>query len=358
MNILITLGRAPGSLELSRWLGRYNHNVYVVDCVFAQLTRFSNTVKNNYLVNSPTTNTKEYIDKINSIIELNDIDFLIPCYEETFYISMYKESIKCNVFCSDIGKLKKLHSKYEFVEYLKVLNIESPQTVVVRSYDDFKLLKLATSVILKPEYSRYGEFIKTADTIKESDFDGRNWIVQEKIEGIEFCTYSICVDGKIIANSVYKKDASYSNVSVRFDEVKDDDIDKWLENIVNKTNFTGQVGFDLFKTIDGKILPCECNPRMTSGIHLVPKNKDLIELINKKEKVTSTDKNNRWLFFMNILSMGDYKRYSDVLYSKYDSKPFFIGAVICFFAGLVSSIIKGISISEATVIDIEWNGEE
>jgi hypothetical protein len=58
-------------------------------------------------------------------------------------------------------------------------------------------------------------------------------------------------------------------VAVHFRSIEHGPALEWTRAFVERERFTGQIAFDLIETAQGDVVPIECNPRTTSGIHLL-----------------------------------------------------------------------------------------
>ena len=94
-------------------------------------------------------------------------------------------------------------------------------------------------------------------------------MAQERIEGDEFCTFSIVRDRRLIACAVYrpvlrhKRSACYA-----FEAVDRPDVTAMAAQIASTIEGCGQLSFDVIITAEGRVAPLECNPRAVSGLHL------------------------------------------------------------------------------------------
>jgi len=371
MRILVTAGRSPGALDLIRRLAKFHHKVFVVDSALINLAQFSQYIEKNYRVSPPRQQLDLYLLELNKIIEQEKIELIIPTYEEAYFISKIKDQLDAPVYISEIGLLKTLHNKYEFVQLQKSLGVKVPLSNLVTKPDEVLnvLNQHEQDFVLKPIFSRYGEQVLVGrEKIKQQIHKIKlskeeQWVLQEKIKGVEYCTYSLCFDGKVTSTVIYPKDINDWNVSICFNRVQNLQIEKWIEYVIAKTNYHGQIGFDLFLTEQNEILACECNPRMTSGIHLVNPKYDIVSLIQGRELEQYCDQN-RWLGAIGVVEalkkgslLTDLCKYQDVLFDSRDMAPYLLGQHISFFYQILLSKKLNKSITQATTHDIEWNGE-
>jgi predicted ATP-grasp superfamily ATP-dependent carboligase len=104
-------------------------------------------------------------------------------------------------------------------------------------------------------------------------------VLQEYIDGDHYCTYGLVRNGELLAHSAYKPQQRWGmGSSTVFENFEDKEIEIWVRNFVAGINFTGQIAFDFIRSKEGILYPIECNPRVTSGVHLFKDSKELVEL--------------------------------------------------------------------------------
>lgn len=374
-NILITGSRAPVALDLGKKFKKQGNKVFFADSMKPNLSNFSNVHSRFFLVSKPKFNLKGYEEDLIKIIKKYDIDILIPTCEEIFYVAQIKDSLEkyTNVFCEDIDKLNVLHNKLDFIQLTKKFKLNAPKTEILDSKDK---LRNSKKFILKRMYSRFASNIIKFDEKNKLKrvklYKNNPWLKQEFIQGKQFCTYSIAINGKLLAHSCYPCDFLIDDgACLNFKNIKNEKILDWVIFFVNKFNFTGQISFDFILDKNGNLFCIECNPRATSGVHLF-NDKDRLDLIflGKKNKLTLASGKNQMislamLFFAfpNIFNFSRIKEwfkvmfsYKDPIFSIKDIKPFFFQIYISVLY-MFRSIKKGTSITEETTFDIEWDGK-
>jgi len=378
-NILITSGRAPGSLELARIFFHRGHKVFTADSMKHHLCSMSRAVEKNFRVPKPRQETLKYIESLIKIIKEYKIEILIPTCEETFYISKYRQKLVkyCEVFVDDFSKLSLYHNKYTFIQFAKTLGLSVPRTQQITNRESAnKIIEDSQKIVLKPTYSRYGEDILIAPQ-SINEFTGKiisasyPWVAQEYIKGLQYCSYSIARDGVVLASSVYPSEIKSNQVSLNFSSRQHPAIDAWIARFVQKTQFTGQISFD-FIVRDNRVYAIECNPRMTSGIHLFAERKDVAEAITNNGFITANtlrpQKGISRMMALLVIIYG-FKNFSeipkhiliffsakDIIFNIRDPLPA-LSQFLAFISLILKSLKNNISLSKVTTHDIEWNGE-
>ncbi len=237
----------------------------------------------SFITARPETHENEYIRSIIECVQRKELNIalVIPVAEETFYVAKYLSSFptSCHVLCSDLDTLEQLHDKWTFSQsvqsYKEVLPI--PTLKVTSQKAALGFLKNPSNVenkfIMKPVHSRGGTQLVMCDDVLEKGFpsdcnpgDTNPWVIQEYIEGWALSSFSVVHKGKVLAHVAYECPYSISGFSVVRRVVRNRSVLRWVEKLVSKISFTGQIGFDFLVNKAGNIFPLECNPRATNGV--------------------------------------------------------------------------------------------
>ncbi len=375
-NILITGSRAPAALFLIRKLSKEGYNIFTAESCDYFLGKYSICVKRNYKITAPNANFEQFIKDIIEIIQKEKIDLIIPTCEEIFHISKEKKTLEkyCQVFCDNLENLLELHNKWSFYNKIKNSNydIKLPQSWYIETLNDVKnIIKDNQKYILKPVYSRFAAKTKIIDKIPKK-LEYNQYILQEFIEGEQFCSYSIIKNRKLNLYSDYKTIYSANGgATIAFKYAQNEKIKEFVENFSKNENFEGQIAFDFIQNDNGLYL-IECNPRLTSGIQLF--NEDISEafLSDKQIKTYYPKKETKSVLFLamliyslsNIHSFKDVISWfettflsKDVIFDKYDIKPFLMQGFIMIMM-IISGLKQNINLKEISTYDIEWNGND
>lgn len=392
MNILLTGGRAPVTLDLARAFHRAGHTVFMAESLRGHLSQPSNAIKANFVVPAPRQEGEAFLAALKKIIEENQVELLIPTCEEVFHIAKGLDKLPCRVFTEPLGKLDGYHNKWKFVVKAGDCDLRVPESMLITRQDDL-LYAYAhwRGVVLKPVYSRFASRTLILMPLKEAlstlTFDRQQpWIAQEYIEGQQFCSYSVCQNGRITAHAVYPSIfTAGQGATISFQPVEHAAIYEWVWRFVERYNVTGQMAFDFVQTADGHVAALECNPRATSGVHLLTDNPQFVESFfdvsttlrqaqdgssAQMDCVTPYAHTSRMLGTAMLVygmpaairngSFGAWLKTflhsDDVLLDFHDPLPFLFQ-----FRSLFNYMSLGrrqkISALEASTFDIEWNGE-
>lgn len=377
--VLLTGARAPISLHLCRALAEGGIEVYTADSIFHALAKSSKCSKEFFLYPSPKFEPQQFIECLIQIINKREIDLLIPTCEEIFYISMFRKqlSLYCEIFVDDFEKLKLLHHKVNFIHFVDKLGFSTPKTYLLSpQINDLSIKKeFPSEFVLKKAYTRFSEsvsFYKSGDKLPKNVFTDSNWLIQEKINGTQYCSYGIARNGKLLAHSVYKSEITAGiGATLTFEYIDKPDIEQFVQTVVEKISFTGQISFDFIENQKGVALPIECNPRATSGLHLF--GKEIVQAILKDiDKTLYPSKDTKEAIKLGVFLYGlkNLKRlnslrqlfqvfftFKDTIYRKNDKTPFFY-QFISMYNLWIASKKNHVNILEQSTYDMRWDGDD
>jgi len=377
MNILFTGGRAPVTLDLARAFQRAGHTVFMAESLRGHISQPSAAVQANFVVPAPRLEPEAFLAALRAIIERNQIDLLIPTCEEVFHIAKGLGQLPCRVFCEPLPKLNIFHNKWAFAENAAGLGLRVPGTMWVTSRDDLlQAFARWRELVLKPVYSRFAARTLIRPSLQEAlstlPLDSA-WVAQEFVSGRQLCSYSVCQNGRITAHAVYPTIfTAGQGATIAFQPVEHAGIYEWVRTFVGHHRVTGQMAFDFIETPEGGVTALECNPRATSGAHLLTPNPRFVEsfLEGAAECVTPFENTSRMLGTAMLvyglpaaLMNGNFSAWlrtflhsDDVLLDFHDPLPFLLqGRSLLAYVALARRL--GISPLEASTFDIEWNGE-
>lgn len=394
--ILFTGGRSPATLALIRRFAEAGHRCDVAESLQPNLAGASRACAKNFTVPAPRQHTAAYIRALQEIIVDREIDLLIPTCEETFYIAQHRETLEgtgkgCEVFTADMACLHELHSKYRFNQLLQRLKLPAPATERIGNRDQLKTrLQEWGQYVLKAEFSRFASAVyinapmhKVYQNIQPTPQSP--WVLQEYLDGPQFCSYSVARNGELTAHSVYPTVYTAGpGATIYFESVDIPEIEHIVRAIVHYFGYTGQISFD-FILYKGLYYAIECNPRTTTGTFLFEKEDELPRAFlpqtaaasdsSSGSSLTTASRTVRPLarqpVALSIAMIGyaipqdllhtprilkDLWRARDPLMKWQDPGPFWqqFGML---FRTLQRAKKAGTDLLSASTLDIEWNGE-
>jgi predicted ATP-grasp superfamily ATP-dependent carboligase len=381
INLLLTGGRAPFTLELARIFHRAGHTVFLAESLPGNLASTSRALAAGFIVPPPRQQPERYVHALQDIIRQCRIDLLIPTCEEAFYIARRKAelSANCIVFVESIEQLRPLHNKWMFVQLAAELGLSVPETILVETVDDLSAAFFRwPKLVLKPVYSRFAAhtlLLPSAQQAEAAFHAGRGiaWVAQEYLSGRQICTYSVVHQGNLTAHCAYTSDFTAGLGSmILFEAVNHPSVLAWVKKFVANRRFTGHIAFDFIENSSGEVFALECNPRATSGIHLFAETPDFTTaFLNPGQPCLFPFQSQPSMLLMAMLIYGlpqafmrrklktwltAFTSSRDVIFSLRDPAPAFFQLRNLLHLTRLGWRYK-ISPIEASTYDIEWNGE-
>lgn len=346
MNILLTGTRAPATLDLARRLWREGVRVIGADSMRYPLGRFSKAFAAHYRVPSPRFHRREYGDALLRIVEAEKIDLLWPTCEEIFHVATLHEELSSRVrlFCDPITVLEPLHHKLKFAlfagenapDYWAPADAPSGQKLV-----------------WKPCYSRFA-----VRTRLDRPPSTAGWMAQEFVAGEEFSSWALCIEGEVRALTFYDCPARAGRgAGCAFDPLWDEKAAAFVGEIARSLHFTGSLAFDFIRSNTGHFRVIECNPRLTSGLHVLDASVRLTDLLERPVEMPPP-MNPAQLLLPTLLSTPLVAWSSpDVISAPDDRSPSRMQVLgIAELAGIALRHL--ISLPAASTRDIEYNGQD
>ena len=357
-NILISGARSPIALEMARSFKKLGCKVIMMDSAHLTIARWSNQVDQYYIVPSPRFFRQAFIKEVRDIIQAEAITHFIPTCEEAIFVSQNMEHFKCKVWTSSLTLTLKLHNKYSFTKFQSA-NFPIPQTTLLTEFTDWDK---SDTYVFKPIYSRFATSViinKKLNSIDIPDSEKPNWIAQKKVDGKEICVYSIWDNGKLKAYACYHPlYRAGKGAGVFFEPVFNEKVLEYVKGFGEEINYTGQLSFDVIVDVNQTPYFIECNPRGTSGAHLLHEN--LAKAFLNDETIIHQDKTEYCIkYAMFIIHLPSYfksrtLKAKDVIFKWYDIKPFIMQALSLLEISYLK-FSKNITWLEASTSDIEWN---
>lgn len=376
-NILLTGGRSPAALELARAFHRAGHVVCMAESLRGHLSAPSRCIAHNFLVPPPRQQTAAFLDALSESVNRQHIDMVIPVNEEIFYVAMGRDRLPA--FVESLQNLRTLHNKWSFAFYAASLGLSIPETLLVSNQDDlFSAYANWRELVLKPAFSRFASQTLIRPSIHQAlvtlTFDPASpWVAQEFVHGTQVCTYSIVHRGHITAHTAYRSEfTAGQGATVAFQHVDQPAAFRWVQTFVEAMQFTGQIAFDFVEDAKGQVTALECNPRATSGVHLLASHSCFTDaFLNPTLNCIQPDGPNPSMLSTAMLVYAlpealRQKRFArwldtfahsrDTLFDLRDPLPALLqGRSILHYVNLARQ--NGISALQASTFDIEWNGE-
>ena len=269
MRILLTGTRAPVALDLARAFRACGHDVHGADTwpvavMAGELDSFT-------ACPSPRFRPDAFVRDAEALMARLKPDLVVPLCEEVFYWAQISGPHGWPLFAPDLTTLMRLHSKFAFIELAQSLGLSVPKTQRLQKDSE---IRGANQSVFKPEFSRFGSRVLIGPKALELSHDPANpWLQQTLIPGEDVCFHAIARKGQIRAFSAYRSAWRTSGgASYYFDPV-DENLNQQLmiiaATLAQSLDLTGQIACDLRLDVEGRPWLIECNPRATSGLHLL-----------------------------------------------------------------------------------------
>jgi hypothetical protein len=306
------------------------------------------------------------------------ITTIVPTCEEVFWLAAMIDDLAqagIALFAPPTAILRAVHDKAAFITLCHDFWPHLPRTRQLITADDLRAeLPEAGRLVFKPVFSRFATrtlicpTAARAATIQPTPADP--WVAQEFVPGREICAYAIATQGQVRALAVYHpRHRAGLGAGIYFDPVDPEPALAFVRAFCAATQWTGQVSFDLIEGAGG-LYPIECNPRATSGLHLIRDAGGLTEaifaapdpLLIGADVGAQCVKLAMWLYagWPHRRQMpafrADLARATEALRWADGSRIGLAGQMraVLEIAGL--ALRRGQSLQQAATADIEWNG--
>ncbi|MFK7930814.1 MAG: hypothetical protein AB8H79_21705 [Myxococcota bacterium] len=274
MRVLVTGGRAPATLDLVRLLHAGGAEVHLAESLPSTITSFSRRVTKTHAIAPPRQQFEAFAEDLQRIVAEEDIDWVFPTCEELFWVA---QVAGLPTRLEPIERLRRAHHKGQFADWCTELGLDVPpsHTVVDRDgmYAAIEQVGGRKSAVLKPCFSRFATQVvirpDPEDLAGLRPTEQAPWVVQRYCRGPVLCTWGMAHEGTLTVHTAYQ--AKYTagvGSAVHFRAVKHAAAQAWVHDFALMTQWTGPLAFDFVAGRDS-VVALECNPRLTSGVHLL-----------------------------------------------------------------------------------------
>ncbi|NEX47531.1 hypothetical protein G3572_15065 [Rhodobacter sp. ETT8] len=271
---MVTGARAPVALHWAWALRAAGRRVHLADSLRWPIGR---GFADGYLRHAPPAfDLDGFRRDLLALCARHGIGLILPTCEEVFWLAQIAPDLAAagvRVFAPPMSLLAQAHDKGAFIALCAQVWPHVPQTRRLMCADDLADLPDPSGLVLKPAFSRFA----TRTLVRPSPAQVARlrpsardpWVAQEFLAGREVCAYAIAVAGKVTALAVYHPlYRAGQGAGIYFQPVDPAPALGFVRAFAAATGWTGQLSFDLIETAAG-VAPIECNPRATSGLHLM-----------------------------------------------------------------------------------------
>ncbi|MFZ2510196.1 MAG: ATP-grasp domain-containing protein [Gordonia sp. (in: high G+C Gram-positive bacteria)] len=279
--LLFTSARMPFAVDEIHKLGdEMGHYVVATDTFRESPGLHSAGVNQGYLTAPPTQEPDNFVRDVIGAVQAQDIDWVLPCFEEVFYLAKNRELIEksapdTTLFWPSLDALTEVNDKTTFADLCERLDLPVAETVVCTTSEEFvAATQKWEHWFARASFGRGGLDIITnygplaGETAVEdiTPTDDDPWLVQEFLVGQDRCSWSICHEGEVVLHSCYHHPLAIDDRGgIVFESVDSPESLAAVQKIAKELNWTGQISMDYLATEDGTHYMVECNPRPTAG---------------------------------------------------------------------------------------------
>jgi glutathione synthase/RimK-type ligase-like ATP-grasp enzyme len=379
--ILVTSARAGAALDIARDFARAGFEVHMADCSAARISRWSRSVAKVHRYASPVRDPEGFAADMARLRDTLAPVLIVPTSEEIFHLARPElaERLGKALFAPPRATLALLHDKFAFADACARHGLPVPEThrladrAAAEAYAG-----QAADWVFKPCFSRFGAEVlvsPSAEAVRGiAPTRERPWVAQRRVRGRDASFYAVARGGALTAFAAYGAEWRLAGAAISFDPLEpalDARIEALAGRIAAAFDINGQFACDLIVDPAGAPWLIECNPRSTSGVHLLAGGGDLARaMLGTQAALVRASGAPRHLLpalaTQGLVSaivqgrlgewVGQIRRGSDVAGIPGDRAPAF-GAVLDGVGFMLGGALKGISMTAAATAEIEWNGD-
>ena len=282
--VLVSGGKMSKAGLLCRAFARAGHRVVLAETEKYRLTghRFSRSVSHFVTVPEPTD--ARYADALLEVVREHGVDLYVPVCSPVASLQDSKAiqtlAPHCDVVHLSARDCARVDDKFQFAQSARAKGLAAPKSYRITDASQvldhdwsqetrpFILKSIAYDAIRRLDLTPLPRPTRaeTADFLRGLPISESNpWVMQEFIEGAEYCTHGTVVNGRLTVHIACES----SPFQINYDHLGRADIRQWVERFVDDPGFTGQVSLDFIEADDtGELYAIECNPRTHSAITL------------------------------------------------------------------------------------------
>lgn len=343
--VLLTGTRAPATLDLARRLRSDGLRVVGADPARFPLGRWSRAFAVHRRVPPPVDDPDGFLAAILAIIEEERVDLLWPTCEEIFHLAAVHNRLPASLrlLCDPLAALLPLHDKLAFA---RLVGGFAPESWAAEEAP--RSLRL----VWKPRFSRFAARVR----FEAPPADPRGWMAQEFVEGSEFSSWALCLGGEVRTLTFYQCPVRAGRgAGCAFEPMWDEEAAAAVREWAARWGTTGSLAFDWMRRRDGALRVIECNPRLTSGIHVLDPSVSLAALLEGPSVLPPPMRAGQllWPTVFQDLRIGGTT--PDLIFAGDDPGPA-VGQALSFLELAASALRHRLSLTAAATRDIEWNG--
>lgn len=270
----------PFAVDEIRKFGQAGRHVLATDSFRASPGMHGRGAARHEVTPPPTQEPAAFVDTVIELMSEDATNWLVPMFEEVFYLAAGRDKIaaahpNAELFFPDLETLLKVHDKVSFTELCKQLGLPVAEPITATTHEEFiEATKQWDHWFARAAYGRGGMDIitNTGPLAGEGDVNDiaptvdDPWMVQEYLEGVDRCSWSVVHHGEVVLHSTYEHALTIDGRGgIVYESIDAPEALAAAQKIAKELNWHGQLSFDYMKTDDGTHYMVECNPRPTAG---------------------------------------------------------------------------------------------
>ncbi|WP_136068794.1 ATP-grasp domain-containing protein [Modicisalibacter radicis] len=381
--VLITGARAAAALDLARDFAAAGWEPHLADCVPARMASWSRAPARVHRYPAPRHQSAAFRERIVELVDTFDIELVVPTCEEVFYLAApaMQGRLEARLCASPLPTLRRLHDKLAFARHCAASGLPVPASHPIDSVRDLTdFADTSRDWVFKPRFGRFGDRTRVAPGPCEltaiTPGPDAPWMAQQRIIGEEACFYAVARRGELVAFAAYGSEwRLQGGASYAFDPLtsqRERVLSDIAARLARSAGIHGQFACDVMFDTAGSPFLLECNPRATSGVHLLAGAGDLARAMADGVPAPGASPSATCYLGPAMLLLGLPRALRDTKVRQWwrclvsghdaisrpgDRRPFF-GALVDAAAFTLAGVMRNISTNAATTHDLEWNGEE
>lgn len=286
--VIVTYGRSLMALTAAHSLGKRGIEVIGCDDVDMTVTKFSNHVS-DYFVHAPyQKDLEQYLDDLEENIrkfkpEDDQPYILMPMFRDAEILANHRDRFEglITIAAPERNDIERVNPKDVFAKTCEHYNLSIPRTIQTKNINEVEAMKsdLHFPLLIKPIDGVGGRGIHKAENFEELSklYDeseashGVPPLIQEVIEGEDYCLSTLCDHGEIVAHMAYKNLYQFPRVSgagIMRETIDDEAFMGAASKLLNSLNWHGiaQIDFRWSGNPNDPAYLIEVNPRFWAGL--------------------------------------------------------------------------------------------
>ncbi|WP_181443610.1 hypothetical protein [Porphyrobacter sp. YT40] len=279
-SVLITGARAVAALDLARDFVAAGWQVHLADSCVSRMARWSRLAAEHHLYPPPRQEGEAFRRAIATLVGEKNIDLVVPTCEEVFHLAApsLRRALGARLFAPDLATLRQLHDKFAFARACDGWGLPAPESHLLESPADVaRFAGEASEWVFKPCFTRFGDaaLVDPAPQAlaQVTPTPAAPWLAQRRIFGREAAFYAVAHHGALTAFAAYASEWRLGGgASYAFEPLDAGDaaaLHDLAARLSSSAGLHGQFACDVMIDAQGCPFLIECNPRATSGVHLL-----------------------------------------------------------------------------------------